>query len=269
MIIKNGLLEKVYVVDIPKDGKFVVPDGVTKIDHSAFANCFNLTSVIIPDGVVGIGCWAFSECTELTSVTIPGSVIGIGTGAFDGCTNLTSITIGNGVTTIGRYAFSCCTRLTEVTIPDSVIFIEDHAFYGCLNLTSITIGNGVTNIEEDVFCYTSLKSVRKNYKAFRLLPDGGLFCRTKLYNVGEKASVKGELKLCENGIHYCTNLFEIFNHYDGEYGKDFVIAECEVSREQRGSGRQSSKRCARWIIPKRLFTREEVIKILNDGRAKK
>lgn len=292
MIIKNQILEKVYPSDVSKGGMFVIPDGITKIGASAFYDCSNLMSVIIPDsvtrigsgafyhclnlasviigsGVTSIGDHAFDTCIKLTSIAVPDNVIEIEAHVFEDCTNLTSVTIGKGVICIGRYAFYNCASLTSITIPDSVIDIGYNAFDECTNLISVTIGKGLKIIGENMFLHTPLKSVRKNYKAFRLQSDGGLACRTKPYNVGEKASVKGVLKICENGIHYCTNLFEIFNYYYGVYGKDFVIAECEVSKEQKGGGRRSSKRCARWIIPQRILTREEVIQILNEGSAKK
>ena len=288
MIIKNKILERVYPSDISKSGMFVIPDGITKIGASAFYDCSNLTSVIIPDsvtrigsgafyhclnlasviiggGVTSIGDHSFDTCIKLTSIVIPDNVVEIEAHVFEDCINLTSVTIGKGVICIGHYAFYHCANLTSITIPDSVTDIGYNAFDECTNLTSATIGRGVKIIGEDAFLRTPLKSVRKNYKAFRPQSDGGLVCRTKPYNVGEKASVKGVLKICENGIHYCTNLFEIFNYYHGEYGKDFVICECEVSKEQMGGGRRSSKRCARWIIPQRILSREEVIEILNGG----
>ena len=288
MIIKNKVLEKVYPSEVSEGGTFVVPSNITKIGVSAFCFCSTLVSVIIPDSVTRIESGAFYSCHNLTSVTIGGGVTSIGDHAFDtcielasivipdnvveieahvfeDCINLASVTIGNGVICIGHHAFYHCTNLTSITIPDSVKDIGYSAFDECTNLTSVTIGRGIKIIGEDAFLHTPLKSVRKNYKAFRPQSDGGLVCRTKPYNVGEKASVKGALKICENGIHYCTNLFEIFDYYYGAYGKDFVICECEVSKEQKSGGRRSSKRCARWIIPQRILTMEEVLKILNEG----
>lgn len=82
--------------------------------------------------------------------------------------------------------------------------------------------------------------------------------------MGKKNYCKGPLELCGNGIHYCTNIFDIFYYYYGEYGKDFVIGICDVSDENVG-GNDDSKRCARWVIPNRILTREEVINIMNGG----
>ena len=207
---------------------------------SAFDGCTSLTSIIIPDSVTSIGQGAFSGCTELTSINIPGSVISIGVNAFEGCTSLKSVTIGNGVTTINSGAFCGCTNLTSITIPDSV-----------------------TNIGWSVFCGCALTTRQSNYKAFALNRNQ-LFCRRKYFYIGKRGWVRGPLKLCENGIHFCTNLFDVFNYYAGIYGIDFVIALCDVSDEQNTTGAEDSKRCARWVRPTHILTKEELIALLNN-----
>jgi len=59
-----------------------IPDSVTSIGNSAFADCCSLTSVTIPDSVMSIGYYAFEDCKKLTSVTIPDSVTSIWDKAF-------------------------------------------------------------------------------------------------------------------------------------------------------------------------------------------
>ena len=169
----------------------VIPDGVTSIGRSAFADHTGLTSVIIPDSVTSIGDYAFSDCTGLTSVSIGNAVTRIGDSAFDGCIGLTSITIPDSVTSLGLYAFRGCTNiatatmptvainyipqdslqkvvltsgerigsdafrncssLTAITIPDSVTSIGSSAFSGCSDLTSVTIPDSVTSIGGSAF----------------------------------------------------------------------------------------------------------------------
>ncbi len=110
-----------------------------------------------------------------------------------------------------------------------------------------------------------LKLVKNGvYKAFCPTESGKLKCLNKEYRVGKKSYVRGRLEICRNGIHYCTNLFDIFIYYHGYYGVDFVIAECEVSDENISDG-IDSKHCARWIIPKHILTVEELIKQLDEG----
>ena len=128
-------------------------------------------------------------------------------------------------------------------VPNGVTSIGWYAFYGCLRL----------------------KSKPDNYKAFSLTKTGKLMCRDKIYTVGKKSMARGELMPCYNGIHYCTNLFDIFNYYYGEYDKDFVIGICDVSEENIVGG-GDSKRCARWVKPTKILTKEEVIKIINGDK---
>ena len=146
-----------------------IPNSVTSIGYSAFADCTGLTSVTIPNSVTSIGDDAFADCTGLTSpvynahvfafmptsysgaYTIPDGIKSIAGGAFFDCSGLTSVTIPNSVTSIGSYAFSRCTGLTSVTIPDSVTSIGYSAFSGCTGLTSVTIPNSVTSIRSSAF----------------------------------------------------------------------------------------------------------------------
>ena len=153
----NGVLynkDKTTIICYPagkKGNNYKIPDGVTKVDSSAFIGCSSLTSITIPNGVTSIGDSAFEDCTSLKSITIPNSVTSIGDSAFEDCTSLTSITIPNGVTSIGDSAFEGCTSLTSITLPDSVTSIGDSAFEGCTSLTSITLPDSVTSIGSGAF----------------------------------------------------------------------------------------------------------------------
>ena len=49
----------------------IIPDGVTKICHSAFRNCKNLEKVLIPKSVTTIDTYAFRNCTNLREVILP------------------------------------------------------------------------------------------------------------------------------------------------------------------------------------------------------
>ena len=71
--------------------EYTIPDSVTTIDHSAFRDCTNLTSVTIPDSVTTIRGDAFFGCTGLKSVTIPDSVTFIDNYAFFECIGLKNV----------------------------------------------------------------------------------------------------------------------------------------------------------------------------------
>ena len=111
-----------------------IESGVTRIGHSAFLNCAEVTSLTIPDSVTDIGPLTFRNCFGLTSLTIPSSVTSIGYVAFSNCAGLTSLTIPSSVTSIGHLAFEHCAGLTSATIwnPDCVIGDSDYdVFKGC------------------------------------------------------------------------------------------------------------------------------------------
>jgi hypothetical protein len=99
----------------------------------------NQTEVAVPNGITSIGDSAFADCSRLTSVTLPNSVTSIGMYAFNHCCNLTEITLPNSVTSIGMYAFVNCCRLTEIVIPASVMSVGKYAFNDCCNLTKIEV----------------------------------------------------------------------------------------------------------------------------------
>jgi hypothetical protein len=127
-----------------------IPDGVTSIGDSAFANC-GVASLQIPDTVISIGDYAFSSCTSLTNAVIPNGVTRIATGQFYGCSSLTTFTIANTVTNIGDYAFSGCTGLTNVTVPDSITSIANGVFDGCTGLTAFAFPSAVFSIGNRAF----------------------------------------------------------------------------------------------------------------------
>ena len=173
----------------------IIPDSVTTIDASAFADCSNLTYVYIPGSVTKIGVQAFRGCTKLKSVRIPNSVTQISDGAFDWCHSLETIEVdpdhpvyafGNGalivketremvycagatkgtyeipggIERIGQMAFHGNKNLREVIVPDSVTTIGPYAFCDCKNLTKARLPEGLKVIGSNMFSYSDkLKEV--------------------------------------------------------------------------------------------------------------
>lgn len=120
------------------------------------------SSVIIPNSVTSIKGSAFADCYRLTSVTISGSVASIGNYAFSGCKNLESINVDSGNSVYSSvdgilYDKSVSTLLlcpagkSSVTIPETVTSIEKNAFLYCINITAITIPGSVTSIGDSAF----------------------------------------------------------------------------------------------------------------------
>lgn len=107
----------------------------TKLVHTAFSGCENLTGITIPDSVVFIGYAAFTHCKNLASISIPQSVKIISQDAFSYCTALTSVIISEGVSEISVGAFGQCRALKSIIIPESVEVVEEGAFVNCGVLT--------------------------------------------------------------------------------------------------------------------------------------
>ena len=130
------------LIRFPKnmEGKYIIPNYVTKIGNNAFKGCSNITSIVIPDSVTEIGNFAFAGCTSITFIEIPNSVTEIGEGAFSNCTSLISIKIPERVNSIKRETFSSCTSLSAIDIPESVKGIGEAAFSGC-NISIIHLRN--------------------------------------------------------------------------------------------------------------------------------
>ncbi|MBR4730626.1 MAG: leucine-rich repeat protein [Prevotella sp.] len=118
---------------------YIISDGVTTIDYSAFRGCSGLISVTIPSSMTSIGYHAFYGCSGLTSVTIPGSVTAIGDWAFAFCNSLTSITIGSGVTAIGGWAFYGCTDLSDVFCYAKDVPTTDNRAFSNSNVANATL----------------------------------------------------------------------------------------------------------------------------------
>lgn len=166
-------------------GDVVIPDGVTEIGSSAFANCGTLTSVVIPEGVTKIGDKAFNGCYNLTSVTLPATLKTLGKNVFDYCSSLASfvdksgrcvkilngvvynadgtefvavlasasgeIHIAEGVTEIPARLFQSNPLITGVVFPKGITKIGESAFNNCTGLQRVQLPEGLTEIGQSAF----------------------------------------------------------------------------------------------------------------------
>ncbi len=94
-----------------------VPQGVLRLNQSAFYACEGLTSLALPDGLQVIGGYALFLCSGLTELTLPASLSVIGDRAFSGMTGLTRLTIlGAPPEHIGADAFTLAQDVPQVVV---------------------------------------------------------------------------------------------------------------------------------------------------------
>ena len=137
-ILYNKDMTKIVCYPVGKtESQFNIPDGVTEIGVSAFANCMALRTIEIPSTVTTIGATAFSNCRNLYSVNIPQSVTSIGSSAFWYCNNIRSLVIPEGVESIEYSTFRECHNLAEIWLPSSLKKVGQAAFSWCNKLKDI------------------------------------------------------------------------------------------------------------------------------------
>ena len=115
------------------------PSTLREIGDGAFANDTYLDLVELPEGVVTIGEEAFANCTWLQSLSIGDGVGTVGAGAFKGCAQLAKVEFGEGLADVGAEAFADCWRMLSAALPLSVTNVDATAFYGCSSLTGLTV----------------------------------------------------------------------------------------------------------------------------------
>lgn len=135
-IIKDGVLIEYRGADLD----VVVPKGVTEIGEYAFSNdkwkpkakdnfqVAPVKSVILPEGVIKIDYSAFRECTSLEKITFPNSLEIISSGAFWGCASLKDISLPQHLKWIGNNAFLGCKSIGTVVLPDSITYVGESVF---------------------------------------------------------------------------------------------------------------------------------------------
>lgn len=148
---KDGTVLLKYV---GKDDNVCIPQGITKIEKNAFANCKKLTKVTIPDSVASVA--GFTHCKKLERVVLGKNVRAIGESAFSG-TSLTEITIPKRVNTIDQDAFSKCKNLKKITFKGTPSDISPYAFDG----TAVVTEPGSIKTQYTWAVLDRLKSTRK------------------------------------------------------------------------------------------------------------
>lgn len=135
------------------------PEGLVRIGHCAFSDCYKLTSIEFKEGLQYIEHRAFNNCGALENVYLPNGLLEIKSGAFGMCRSLKNIEFPESLMSIESLAFASC-PFSEVVIPKRVAKLESRVFSGCNMLTSVELPKGLESIQSEAFggC-SSLKDV--------------------------------------------------------------------------------------------------------------
>ena len=123
------------------DGIFTVPDNVTAISDSAFAQCSKIKKIVLPDGLTTLGEGAFINCKALEEITLPDGIQALPADTFANCVKLTTVNLPASLHTISDHAFLNCTALTKLTLPDTVTSLTGAAFDGCNQTIALTLAD--------------------------------------------------------------------------------------------------------------------------------
>jgi hypothetical protein len=145
--IRNGVLRSYK----GEGGEVIIPDGVTRIEQSAFADSDTITKVVCPETISAIGWGAFQRCKSLQTVELQEGIKVIGYEAFARCSALVNIVLPQSLTELQWGAFHDCTTLMSINIPKGVPKIDWRTFENCESLVHITIQNRDVRIDSDAF----------------------------------------------------------------------------------------------------------------------
>lgn len=140
---QNGMLlskDRTILYAFPSAKGFVeLPQTITRIFHSAFKECPDLSGILLPEQLTQIGEAAFSFCTNLTTITIPASVTEIRESAFFDCSNINTI-ICNGVKPplLKENAVNGIPENATVYVPDTAIETYDQSQWSDFNIKPIS-----------------------------------------------------------------------------------------------------------------------------------
>lgn len=174
-----------------------IPETVSTIRETAFANFTSLKKVVVHGDIDVIGSYAFSGCYNLEDFVIEGKISEIKNDAFENCTALNSVSVAdvdnwctivfdgeganplcyaenlycNGelvteviypddITDVSSYTFCGYDKLTKVVLPDSIKSIPASFLADCTRLQEVDFGNELEEIGDNAFSNTALTELK-------------------------------------------------------------------------------------------------------------
>ncbi|MCC8046273.1 MAG: leucine-rich repeat domain-containing protein [Clostridiales bacterium] len=148
----------VYYPSSRKNTRYEIPDGVQKIEESAFASQKYLKELVMPDSVCTLGTRAFYDCKALDTVQLSSNIREIPDsnayqkgGVFQGCQNLERIRLPWKLEYLGSYAFYR-SGLKEITLNSDLQQIGEYALMA-KGLTTIRIPESVKRLGKGSLFY--------------------------------------------------------------------------------------------------------------------
>ena len=142
----------------------VIPEGITRLNNSVFANCTSIKSAFI-SRTAWIGASVFKGCPNLVEVTLDDTE-GLGDEAFADCKKLKNVDLGSGLTVINLSSFRGCESLKSIELPENLDYIADGAFENCTGLVDFVLPESVTVIGN--FAFKGCSSLKTFYIGERM-----------------------------------------------------------------------------------------------------
>lgn len=224
MRIENGVLMYVSKEDIPENGTFLVPTGITEIADKVFFGCKLLKEIYLPKTIKKINDFAFYNCLFLEKIHICGGLISIGSYAFWGCKLLKEIYFPKTLKKIDNFAFYNCIFLEKIHICDGLISIGNSAFCGCESLIEINLPESVQKISEGAF--RDCKSLKEIYIPSKIKTiEYDTFGRCK--SLKKIHFPKSLNKICDLSFYECSSLVELCFPENTVLVHEYAFRDCK------------------------------------------
>ena len=144
-------------VEIPKE-----IDGISvfTVGENAFSNT-KIKKVVIPDSVTTINASAFANCEELTEIVLPKELTNVYKHAFENCKAIREVCVRN----VYDYAFSGCANLEKVSFAlssySTEVTIKSHAFENCTSLGALVFAEKTTKINVGSYGFAGCSALKK------------------------------------------------------------------------------------------------------------
>lgn len=198
----------------PSEVKSLVVDkNVTELGGSAFAGCYNMTSVEFEAGcaIPDIPPLAFSGA-DISSIDIPSSVRHIYDGAFSYCKSLAAVNFApdSQLESIERAVFEYCEKLEKFIMPSGTKTLYHQSFFAS-GLRSITLSAALEDFGYDLNGEYSIIS-NGTFGVFNQLEEINVEAGSKYYT-------------SENGVLYSADKTVLIGYPRAKAGNSFAIPD--------------------------------------------